>query len=160
MAPPVGLLAFVLPCAVAWMPGSVRAPSPSCVDNRLRSAAPRCIATSWTLGTQPSTVLGVPPDASQDEIRKAFRRRARTLHPDVNGSPDAALQFQQLVYAFEVLSDPVRSQRAHAAQTGTPARAPDFQARATEGRKIRSLFVALGWLKELVLLSALLSLWH
>lgn len=34
-------------------------------------------------------ILGVSKDASKDEIKSAFRRKARTLHPDVNKAPDA-----------------------------------------------------------------------
>ena len=42
-------------------------------------------------------VLGVSREATEDEIKKAFRRRARELHPDVNKAPDAEDQFKELV---------------------------------------------------------------
>lgn len=51
-------------------------------------------------------VLGVSRDATEAEIKKAFRRRARELHPDVNKSPDAEDQFKELNEAYDVLSDP------------------------------------------------------
>lgn len=51
-------------------------------------------------------VLGVSKDATEDEIKKAFRRRARELHPDVNKAPDAEDQFKELNEAYDVLSDP------------------------------------------------------
>ena len=50
-------------------------------------------------------VLGVPRDASEDDIKKAFRRRARELHPDVNPDPQAEARFKELARAYEALSD-------------------------------------------------------
>jgi molecular chaperone DnaJ len=54
-------------------------------------------------------VLGVGRDASEPEIKKAFRRLARELHPDVNAhDPEAEEKFKQAAEAYEVLSDPER----------------------------------------------------
>src|ERR1700690_816005 len=51
-------------------------------------------------------VLGVPRDASEPEIKKAFRRLARELHPDVNQhDPDAEEKFKEAAAAHEVLTD-------------------------------------------------------
>ena len=50
-------------------------------------------------------VLGVSKDATEADIKKAFRRRARELHPDVNKAPDAEDQFKELNEAYDVLSD-------------------------------------------------------
>lgn len=53
--------------------------------------------------------LGVSRDASEREIKKAFRRLARELHPDVNGhDPEAEEKFKAAAEAYEVLSDPER----------------------------------------------------
>ncbi|HTZ05001.1 MAG TPA: molecular chaperone DnaJ [Gaiellaceae bacterium] len=49
-------------------------------------------------------LLGVPRDASEAEIKKAFRRLARELHPDVSDAPDAEERFREVVEAYEVLS--------------------------------------------------------
>jgi molecular chaperone DnaJ len=56
-------------------------------------------------------VLGVDRAADEAEIKKAFRRLARELHPDVNShDPDAEEKFKQAAEAYEVLSDPWRRQ--------------------------------------------------
>ena len=54
-------------------------------------------------------VLGVPRSAGEAEIKKAFRRLARELHPDVNrNDPEAEDKFKEAAEAYEVLSDPER----------------------------------------------------
>lgn len=50
-------------------------------------------------------ILGVSQDASKDEIKSAFRKKARTLHPDVNKEPDAEEKFKELGKAYETLMD-------------------------------------------------------
>ena len=56
-------------------------------------------------------VLGVRNDASVDEIKKAYRKLARELHPDVNPSPDAQERFKLVTHAYDVLSDPSQRQQ-------------------------------------------------
>jgi molecular chaperone DnaJ len=53
-------------------------------------------------------LLGVPRTASDAEIKQAFRRLARELHPDVSTAQDAERRFRDVAEAFEVLSDPTR----------------------------------------------------
>ncbi len=50
--------------------------------------------------------LDLKKDASQDEIKRAYRKLARKLHPDVNKSHDAEEKFKELGEAYEVLQDP------------------------------------------------------
>lgn len=50
-------------------------------------------------------ILGVDKNASKDDIKSAFRKKARTLHPDVNKAPDAEAQFKELGKAYETLMD-------------------------------------------------------
>jgi molecular chaperone DnaJ len=56
-------------------------------------------------------VLGVGRNADEGEVKKAFRKLARELHPDVNNhDPDAEEKFKEAAEAYEILSDPERRQ--------------------------------------------------
>ncbi len=56
-------------------------------------------------------VLGVPRSASQEEIQGAYRKLARTYHPDVNRSPEAEERFKDVSEAYSVLNDPDQRRR-------------------------------------------------
>ncbi|MGL4339914.1 MAG: molecular chaperone DnaJ [Rhodoglobus sp.] len=56
-------------------------------------------------------VLGVDRSATAEEIKKAYRRLARELHPDVNPSADASEHFKSVTHAYDVLSDPQQRQQ-------------------------------------------------
>jgi curved DNA-binding protein len=51
-------------------------------------------------------VLGVARDATQDDIKRAYRKLARKYHPDVSKEPDAEARFKEIGEAYEVLKDP------------------------------------------------------
>ena len=55
-------------------------------------------------------IMGVDRDASQDEIKRAYRKLARRYHPDVSSEADAEARFQELQEAYEVLKDPEKRQ--------------------------------------------------
>jgi len=54
--------------------------------------------------------LGLASDATLADIRKAFRQKASTYHPDRNSSADAPARFRAVQAAYEVLSDEARRQ--------------------------------------------------
>ena len=56
-------------------------------------------------------VLGVPRNADQDEIQRAYRKLARAYHPDVNSDPAAEDRFKEISEAYDVLSDPQTRRR-------------------------------------------------
>jgi molecular chaperone DnaJ len=63
------------------------------------------------LATDFYDLLEVPRDASAEDIKRAYRRLARELHPDTNPDPAATDRFKEITVAYEVLSDPEKRQR-------------------------------------------------
>jgi molecular chaperone DnaJ len=53
-------------------------------------------------------VLGIRREATDEEIKRAYRKLARELHPDVNDDPEAERRFKQITAAYQTLSDPAK----------------------------------------------------
>jgi len=123
-------------------------------------------------------ILGIPPKATTDEIKKAYRKLAMKFHPDNNSSPDAKEVFIQINKAYEVLSDPTKrwrydlllndvvpqSSRTHHQQQAPPQdpSRPDpryYQAKSNQTQRRHSEFLRY-WLpaKMTVLLTLIFSL--
>jgi DnaJ-class molecular chaperone len=84
-------------------------------------------------------VLGIARTASADEIKRAHRKLARTLHPDVNKDPGASAKFAEVQEAYDVLSDVDKRKKydqfGHAAAAGVGGGADDLyeQFRRSQG---------------------------
>src|SRR5690348_2341372 len=77
----------------------------------------------------PYAVLGVGRDASEDEIKKAYRRLAKKLHPDMNpGNRAREQQFKEVTAAYDLLSDPIKRARYERGEIdgGGAERGPSF----------------------------------
>lgn len=87
-------------------------------------------------------ILGIARTATEDEIKKAYRKLARKHHPDVNpGDQGAENRFKELSEAYEVLSDPAKRKRYDQLGANWKAGAeftppPDWAQRAGEGARV------------------------
>src|SRR5690554_8203024 len=71
-------------------------------------------------------LLGVSKDASQDEIKKAYRKLSKKYHPDINKEANAETKFKKLTEAYEVLGD--EQKRSAYDQYGHASTDPNFGA--------------------------------
>ena len=64
-----------------------------------------------TTATDYYALLGVGPDATLAQIKKAYRKLAKQYHPDINNNSDAAEKFREITEAYDTLTDPDRRRR-------------------------------------------------
>ena len=85
------------------------------------------------MATDYYALLKIRRDATQDEVKRAYRRLARELHPDVNPDPQTQERFKEITQAYEVLSDTdKRRMYDMGGIRSPPARAPE-PARSARG---------------------------
>jgi len=94
----------------------------------------------------PYEILDLPPDASAEELKKAYRRLARECHPDSDpGNPWAEDEFKELSTAYDLLSDPGRRRRYDRGEisgdgtrrTPSPSKSKPARPRGTTGKTPR-----------------------
>ena len=107
----------------------------------LRSPAPPSIRACHATTTRSSSV---ERDASDADVKRAFRRLARTLHPDVSEEADAEERFKEVAEAYEVLSDPDSRSRydrfGHDGMAGREFHTDQFMDLGNLGDLLGSLF--------------------
>ena len=101
-------------------------------------------------------VLGVDRNASEDEIKKAYRQAAKKYHPDLNpGDKNAEAKFKEVNEAYEVLSD--REKKARYDQYGHAGVDPNFGAGGAYGGSGFGGFISATWAISSAVFSAAAS---
>ena len=91
------------------------------------------------MADDPYVVLGVPRNASEDDIRRAYRKLAKELHPDVNPSDpkSAEERFKKVSGAYEIVGDPENREQYDRGEIDARARRGAGFIAARRGRAVR-----------------------
>lgn len=73
---------------------------------KVRGEQPPGVVRNGKMGKDYYDILGIQKDASEDDVKKAYRKQALRYHPDKNKSPGAEDKFKEIAEAYDVLSDP------------------------------------------------------
>jgi len=84
-------------------------------------------------------IFGIPPDATQEDIREAYRVAARRFHPDANPNEGADVQFRDIASAYEVLGNPLLRAEYDAARRRYQNEPNYFSLRVTPSKRVLSV---------------------
>ncbi|KAL3926752.1 MAG: hypothetical protein SGPRY_003155 [Prymnesium sp.] len=98
----IAMLSLLAGWASAWLYAPL---GRATLRHPIRPAFPRLVASELRPGDDLWSIVGAPRGSTKEEIRKAYRARARKLHPDMNQGAEASSEFRRLVEAFELLID-------------------------------------------------------
>ena len=88
----------------------------------------------------PYELLGLTPAANEEEIRRAFRRKAKSVHPDVSDAPDAAEEFKRLKDAHDLLIERLSNPLAAPPEAGEDLYRPAKEVREEDRESIINAF--------------------
>ncbi len=81
-------------------------------------------------------ILGIKQDATQDDVKTAYRAAARRFHPDANPNPGAAIQFRDMAEAYETLGNPDHRRKYDTLRKRLAAEPEYFQVEVTSSKKV------------------------
>src|SRR5688572_27715600 len=83
-------------------------------------------------------ILGIPSNATMDDVHNAYRAATRRFHPDVNKHPGSAVQFREITAAYEILGDTIAREKYDSTRkkTGQITDKPYFTLRLTLSKRI------------------------
>ena len=87
----------------------------------------------------PYDVLGVSKDASDQEIKRAYRKLSKKYHPDLNHEPGAEEKFKEVNEAYEILSDPQKKSEMRSGLQNYNSHTKIYKSAGIEFRKSSNL---------------------